>query len=440
MCDVCFDPCHFAPCPTCRFSMCRPCARRGVDAQQGTLACPCCARAWDWDETTTRLGRVYVATTLRVKRRAWLLDASRATLFRLAPAAEHERTRRLLEARVKQLMRSMAAQPGPLIATPVHLVLALRRANRALLVHTTGTQRAGTPTQACARCGNVVSASDASTLAFCGRCHSHTCSQCGQSVDDEEHQCDPLELASLRVVATECRCCPTCRAPSTRIEGCPVMWCAACHGFWNWDTGRRIEARVPPHNPDHRAWAAVSRELDDVPCGGFPDAFAFARAFQRDFRWRLARQPPPITDAVIATLRRFADPRPQLNALHVAQRLRHSYPTTIDPRAADDLCLRYMLGDLSEPAFATRLERLDRTQRLHSDVGLVLEGFVFAGADILQRYCGEDACAGDDFLHSLRTLRSVADDALGRLQWVHGRVVPRLDDSWHWTRPRRVNP
>jgi hypothetical protein len=213
------------------------------------------------------------------------------------------------------------------------------------------------------------------------------------------------------------------------------MWCVRCRGFWNWDTGRVIDTRRHvPHNPDHRAWLArgngggPARELDDLPCGGVPTDHAMHAALLAAFE-RNEELHPGTAVAVAAA-----------DAVRTAQQLRlHAYARAWDEaRVAEPVRISFLLGDLrDEEAFATALERLDRTLRLKRDVAHVLEMYVLSTTDVLQRLATAHESL-DTVTADLERVRALANLALAEVGRAYdGRAVPALGDDWRWALPRQ---
>jgi hypothetical protein len=62
----------------------------------------------------------------------------------------------------------------------------------------------------------------------CGTCGVFVCSKCRvvkASRDDEEHKCDPNEVATYALFKKEVKPCPNCSIPIHKIDGCDQMWC-----------------------------------------------------------------------------------------------------------------------------------------------------------------------------------------------------------------------
>ena len=204
------------------------------------------------------------------------------------------------------------------------------------------------------------------------------------------------------------------------------MWCVRCHTFWNWDTGRVIETRPTaplPHNPDHRAWVASGREVDDLPCGGIPDGLTLRAALAREFA-RTLQAHPGATTIVQA-----------YDAVRRAQHMRHQYPRDWDEaRDNEPLRIARLLDELDEEGFGIALEKQERLRRWRRAVGLVLEGYVLATTDVLQRFVDARTRCGP-IGTELEGLRVLCDTALADVRRVHARAVPRLGVDWRWVLP-----
>ena len=164
------------------------------------------------------------------------------------------------------------------------------------------------------------------------------------------------------------------------------------------------------------------REVDDVPCGGLPDAFATNQALMRAFADTLVVQPGAHT--IVAAF----------NCLHRAQALRHAYARAWDDaRGAEPMRVSFLLGDYDENDSGTRSERLERLLHFRRDVGVALETLVLCGADLLQRFCAEDLTCEETAIQ-MWTLHDLVDAALRQSSAVHARTAPVLR-SWNWILP-----
>lgn len=413
------------PCAACGFLTCRACAQRCVvefphdDAVFG--ACPACKRAWDVEELLERTGTTFWKVTFRAARRERLLQEEQGRLPETQATAQRLRHLAELRQELRELLRRIRHGEIELFAVYRDVQTRIRD----LQTFPDASSSAAPRPRRCA-CGGFLSDG------VCGACGLTTCTSCGEQIHGPDHRCDPTTLATVRAIQRNCRPCVRCGAPSTRSEGCAVMWCPQCKAFWNWDTGRLIETRRgAPHNPDHRAWLMTNgtdraREIDDVPCGGLVDGHLLHHALLREFTRssRVDDATPLIVEAA--------------EALHTAQRLRHQYVTHWIPAEVNERHrIAFLNGVTNEDTFARALEREERTRLFHRHVGLVLQTLVFAGTDVLQRFSAHDDCWMTSV--RLRALQEVVDAALARVETVYARKTPRLRPSWTWRLPRHAD-
>lgn len=194
------------------------------------------------------------------------------------------------------------------------------------------------------------------------------------------------------------------------------MWCAHCHTFWNWDTGRRVDVRRSlPHNPDHRQWVQTQdRELHDLPCGGFPDLIQARIPF-----------------LCLLTITTIVDAG---NAIRHAQTLRARYPRQWNARRVNDSIRSALVhGRIDERKFAIAAERRERACHFKREIGRVMESTVYMGLDVLQRLNAQDTSVFQSVIE-FQAIRRIANDGLARIGNVHRRHVPYLTDEWRWTR------
>jgi hypothetical protein len=113
-----------------------------------------------------------------------------------------------------------------------------------------------------------------STRWKCGLCDKWTCSDCheikagGDHEEDDDHKCDPNNVATAQLLSKDTKGCPKCQTPITHGGGCDQMWCVQCHVAFSWKTGQ-IETKI--HNPHYYEWrrknGGLAREPGDIVCG-----------------------------------------------------------------------------------------------------------------------------------------------------------------------------
>jgi hypothetical protein len=107
----------------------------------------------------------------------------------------------------------------------------------------------------------------------CATCDKYTCSQCREPKnhrDDADHVCNPDTVASVALLKTSTKPCPSCKVLVHKTEGCDQMFCTQCKRLWSWNTGK-FETRG--HNPHYLQWMrenhpnGMPRDPNDVQCG-----------------------------------------------------------------------------------------------------------------------------------------------------------------------------
>ena len=89
-----------------------------------------------------------------------------------------------------------------------------------------------------------------STQYKCGVCEHFVCPDCfaEKGTDrDEEHTCNPDDVATVTAIKNESKPCPSCGARISKVSGCDQMWCVGCHVAFSWRTGQIQHGVV--HNP-----------------------------------------------------------------------------------------------------------------------------------------------------------------------------------------------
>jgi hypothetical protein len=113
-----------------------------------------------------------------------------------------------------------------------------------------------------------------STQWRCGLCEQYSCPDCHVVKGRDrycEHQCNPDDVATAKLISKDTKPCPNCRTGIFKIDGCDQMWCTQCRTAFSWRTGN-IETKM--HNPHYYEWVrlnnggVVPREQEDNPCGG----------------------------------------------------------------------------------------------------------------------------------------------------------------------------
>jgi hypothetical protein len=84
----------------------------------------------------------------------------------------------------------------------------------------------------------------------CILCKKIYCSSCLEDKPlEEEHKCNPDEVATIKELKQSTKPCPKCHIPIFKTDGCDQMFCISCHTAFSWKTGE-IELGII-HNPHY---------------------------------------------------------------------------------------------------------------------------------------------------------------------------------------------
>ena len=103
----------------------------------------------------------------------------------------------------------------------------------------------------------------------CKICDTNYCSKCLEIHPDpnQDHQCIPENIESIKLIKSDCRNCPVCRVPIYKIEGCYQMWCVNCKTPFDWGTGKVITTSFHnPHYVEYRNRAGNEAIIADQNC------------------------------------------------------------------------------------------------------------------------------------------------------------------------------
>ena len=86
----------------------------------------------------------------------------------------------------------------------------------------------------------------------CGLCNAIVCKHCEELKEDDNHECNPDTVETVKLLQKDSKQCPKCPAIIYKIDGCSQMYCIHCHTAFDYNTGRIETGRV--HNPEYYRW------------------------------------------------------------------------------------------------------------------------------------------------------------------------------------------
>jgi hypothetical protein len=218
--------------------------------------------------------------------------------------------------------------------------------------------------------------------------------------DENEHVCNPDDVATAELLAKDTKPCPQCGTGIFKIDGCDQMWCTECRTAFNWRTGNLETGHF--HNPHYfeyqRRMGSDVRNILDMPCNALgPDQY-------HGILHHLIRQvmPKHKTDANVVKDKDARGKKHPLVKETTAHNIRerttgyatsiHYFADRILPRYRPDaiqnnqeLRVQYLTEQISLAEFKSALSRESKQFNRKIEIGQVIQTVVFGMSDILTR-------------------------------------------------------
>ena len=238
----------------------------------------------------------------------------------------------------------------------------------------------------------------------CGLCNVSTCSKCNvpkiksnqtdtNDTKEEEHVCNPDDVATAELLAKDTRPCPQCGTGIFKIDGCDQMWCTECRTAFNWRTGQLETGHF--HNPHYfeyqRRMGTNVRNIMDIPCGGItPDQYhgilhhlinIAVNSTTCAEREKLGFK--PITKSNRQYIKRKTVDY-SVSIDYFANRVLPRYrPDAIQDNL--ELRVQYLTEQITKDEFKSALSREAKQYNKKIEIGQVVQTVVFGMSDILNR-------------------------------------------------------
>jgi hypothetical protein len=240
----------------------------------------------------------------------------------------------------------------------------------------------------------------------CGICETQACSEC-REVKGNNHVCDPNILESIKEIKKTTRNCPNCKSLIFKISGCDQMYCTQCHIAFCWRTGKIEKGMI--HNPHYfeylRTNGGIPRNPHEERCGGLPPViFLQDRAFYISLTPNITRFGLVYrsVDSLLASVYR--------QVRHIREVELRDLPTTMDNQSNMDLRIDYLLKNITEDEFKTKLQRREKERNKKLEYRDVLDMYVNVMQDLFFEL--QDKKDIKKFIEEEEKVRSYVDDGI----------------------------
>ena len=384
-CTICCEAYNFknhtkVQCQFCDFNSCRECVQRYILSNSNDPHCMSCKHAWNREYIDLNCTKVFRNKDLKTHRETVLVERERCLL----PQTQELVARRKQEINTINLLEQCRAEQRRQRALQVDLETQIARL------------RAGHDTDPTAPKKNFVRKCPIgdcrgflSDKWKCELCESKICKNCNELNEGEDHECDPNNVETVKLLNKDTKPCPACGTMIFKISGCNQMWCPECHTAFDWVSGR-IETGVI-HNPhfyefQRRAGGGqANRNLGDIPCGGTPTIAEIVQylnpshvrpAAQRYYGYyRDTLTESPIETALYDIHR---------SVIHI-QNYEIPMCRIRDQPGNTDLRVRYLMNEIDETAWKKELQKREKAHEKFRDISNILTMYINTGGDYLRQ-------------------------------------------------------
>ena len=341
-------------CPYCNYKTCIKCMKQHMLNQQNPN-CMNCHVEFNREFVDLNMTKNFRTKELKQHRENVLLEREKSLLPATIPYAEQTKEKRKMEKdcqdmedKIKQLLKE--------IETVKTNIIARRRLYYGTIagglrdVSTSQERRAFVKPCVVSGCRGFLS-----TQYKCGICDVWVCPDCHEVKNgqkDEEHNCNPDTVETIKMIKKETKPCPKCGVVISKIDGCSQIWCVECHATFDWNTGRQTFT-TNIHNPHYFEWlrrnnnGVVPRNPLDIPhnpCGAdgrLPTLYSITSKYCND-----------------TTMRRITSLLRVLNHMRDYDVLQND---NYDVETANrDLRINYLLNEITEEVWKKKLQQREK--------------------------------------------------------------------------------
>ena len=210
----------------------------------------------------------------------------------------------------------------------------------------------------------------------------------------------------------------------TTVRNCSQMFCISCQTPFDWETGK-IVTKGAIHNPHYYEWMArnggIPRNPQDIPCGGYPNAWDLYRIQPRSLTIRHGPQ-----WAHFVEFHRICMEIQDLGA--------RTYRSHMDQGAVQELHVQFLLGDMTEEKWGRRLAQLEKKRKRDAEIQEVFAAFHMVAVDMVARVTRHEEHHTSEDWHmrlqqwemEMNSFLDMINDAFGMVSRSHSYATPTI--------------
>lgn len=401
-------------CLYCSHNACMACVKTYLITSISDPDCMSCHKSWGREFLDKNLTRSYCDNELRTHRQKILFDREKALLPETQNDVKIEIKNRQRQEEIRELNKERSKLKDELYKLNrriTGLLYSNEPANTNIVKKENNFIR-GCPADGCR--GFLES------KWTCGICEIKVCSKCQNIKKDDEHVCNPDDIATAELLNRDSKPCPKCASMIFRISGCNMMFCIQCTVGFDWATGKIYENRNTFHNPEYTKWLAnhnggvAPRAEGDVLCGGLPHNITL-QSFLRKMN------SPSISK--VLNIHRCVN--------HIQYEEFRRYPVGNFITDNKDLRIKYLLNDIDSKELQLKLESREKNVSKTRDIRNIYDMFVNVASDQLRDLLTKTTPIEVDIIVKLiNELRIYTNESFSTISRRYKCVAPYITPDW----------
>ena len=397
-------------CPFCDFNSCRACTQRYITSTSNDAHCMSCKTAWPREFIVDSCTKKFCTTEYKSHREMILLEREKCLL----PQTQELVVRRRQEINLRKLIEECREEQARLRETQYDMENQLIRLQNGHGLETRPQKKTFVR-----KCPTLDCKGFLGSDWKCELCNVKICSKCNEPDTGDDHECDPNNVETAKLLAKDTKPCPSCGTMIFKISGCSQMWCPDCHTAFDWRSGV-IETGII-HNPHFYEFqrktggGQANRNHGDIPCGGAPtvgELVSFFHPNQRNFNQHGYYRRTPVEPSSEA----------ETHLMNIHRSMAHCQMFEM-PQYRDvavnnaDLRVEYLMDNLSEEEWRKRLQQREKARHKNRDISNLLRMYVDTTGDYLRQLIVKEVTADECF----DTLDKLVEYFNTNMNLIHGR-------------------
>lgn len=348
-------------CLFCHYGPCLSCSQFYILSVVQEPHCMNCKRLWSREFVDDRFSRQFVNNELKSHREAILFEQQKNLLVQTQENIKLLRAQREYEEQIEQIQDKIV-----ILENQVAELEYKKNAIRPLEVQKEYHNDIMLP------CPSSTCRGFIENNLKCGICSTTICITCHEMAV-EPHTCKPEIVDSVRLLQEDTKRCPNCAVQIFKTSGCDQMWCTNCKIAFDWKTGEKVRGII--HNPHYYQY--LEENGGHVPPANCEQHVQFVTTEELIKALRSTDCPNELFHQLVEVYR---------YTIHYHQVDLQRLPTRFDHDSNIDLRMRFLMNEINEDEFKTKLQRRQKDIEKKIEYRDIGETYVYLVNDMFRLF------------------------------------------------------